>query len=473
MENLKKINIYAHDKKTIYAVAVNGENERMIIDNYLDFQNSIFAMYKDINGKSTTDLNDAINELSTSGNLIKNIKNVIVEITVMPDGGYEIKRADGKVENLSFTEDDFAEKWNTIYGEIDTIYGGMDTLKKLGILKTKYFDEIKKTDEDDEYDNEDTYEEDDEYDDEDEYEEDDEYRKNLANRIKEKVKGVKNLKIFKKGIIKKGLAFATAVAVGFGAGHIMKKNNETYVNDDSITTTNPVENPDNYLTAVPSTTTSAPVYVESEETYIPEFPVDELATPTANIDFNEYTPITEKNRFLVMVIYDDGTTCTSYMDASYNDIVYHAETSANEIMDYIAHPEYNSKPTVGFCVAYSDSIENPAEKAYVSYFENIRNSLVYSYFKGEMDDYDKYSKKGCIGIISYLERDKALEEDGYTLCYSDLSSETKDVVTKIFKDILDMSQNTIFEYNGQTYGFDDVQDIVYSKIDALDETMTK
>ncbi len=464
MEKFKKINIYAFDKKKIYAVAVNGENERMIIDDHSKLKKSILAMYKDVYRKRATDLDNAIDELGKSGNLINEEKNVIVEITVMPDGGYEIKRADGKVENLSFTEDDFAEKWNTIYGEIDTIYGGMDTLKKLGILKTKYFDEIKKTDEDDEYD------------DEDEYEEDGEYRENLANRIKEKVKGVKNLKIFKKGIIKKGLAFATAVAVGFGVGHIMKKDNETkyiYVNDDSITTTNPVENPDNYSTAVPSTTTSAPVYVESEETYIPEFPVDELATPTANIDFSEYTPITEKNRFLVMVIYDDGTTCTSYMDASYNDIVYHAETSANEIMDYIAHPEYNSKPTVGFCVAYSDSIENPAEKAYVSYFENIRNLLVYSYFKGEMDDYDKYSKKGCIGIISYLERDKALEEDGYTLCYSDLSSETKDVVTKIFKDILDMSQNTIFEYNGQTYGFDDVQDIVYSKIDALDETMTK
>ena len=69
--------------------------------------------------------------------------------------------------------------------------------------------------------------------------------------------------------------------------------------------------------------------------------------------------------------------------------------------------------------------------------------------------------------------DKLISKDGYTVCYSDLSPETKDVATKIFKDILDMSQNTIFEYNGHTYDFYDVQTVVYSRIDELEDVKIK
>lgn len=36
-----------------------------------------------------------------------------------------------------------------------------------------------------------------------------------------------------------------------------------------------------------------------------------------------------------------------------------------------------------------------------------------------------------------------------------------------------MSQNTTFEYDGKTYGFYDAQDIVYSRIDELEDVKIK
>ena len=275
---------------------------------------------------------------------------------------------------------------------------------------------------------------------------------------------IKKIRLFKRGI---AIFLTTGVALvgGYTLGKKGIKNNQEYVLDTTSTLSRDFNSDEN-----------TPIITE-EPTPIPTQVITKAPTITPTIiptpTVEPYIPITEKNTFLVKLIHDNGMEETTYMEVSYNDICFYASNSANEIMNYIAYPEENGKPSVGICVAYSYSIDDPKEKSYVSYIENIRNTLVASYFAGQMDSYNEYSRRGCVGIMAYLGDDVSIENGGYAVRYSDLSPETKDVVTKIFKDILDMSQNTTFEYNGQTYGFYDAQTVVYSQIDALEETMTK
>ena len=450
MEKIKNIIIYACDEKKTYAIAINEDDKREIITESSKLRKTVFALYENVVGKSTSDFKEAVNYLFNSKHLLASNNNVIVEIHYNKEDditkNVEVKRLDGTKTVITADQDDFEEKLKNVINEVIATYGSKEALTDLNIFTFKNVASTKQAP----VENESTQEENETEEAEEEQNFDEE---EIEEAVERKNPGVKKFKIFKRG-----LALAVAAALGFGAHYLLKKDNEKYiyVNPDAITTPNPVENPEDY------------------ETQYPDFPDEELPTPTEEPSFNfDYTPITEKNSFLVKLIHDSGMEETTYMEVSYNDICFYASNSANEIMNYIAYPEENGKPSVGICVAYSASIDDPVEKSYVSYIENIRNALVASYFAGNMSNYNEYSRRGCVGIMAYLGDDVSIENGGYAVRYSDLSPETKDVVTKIFKDILDMSQNTTFEYNGQTYGFYDAQTVVYSQIDALEETMTK
>ena len=450
MEKIKNIIIYACDEKKTYAIAINEDDKREIITESSKLRKTVFALYENVVGKSTSDFKGAVNYLFNSKHLLASNNNVIVEIHYNKEDditkNVEVKRLDGTKTVITADQDDFEEKLKNVINEVIATYGSKEALTDLNIFTFKNVASTKQAP----VENESTQEENETEEAEEEQNFDEE---EIEEAVERKNPGVKKFKIFKRG-----LALAVAAALGFGAHYLLKKDNEKYiyVNPDAITTPNPVENPEDY------------------ETQYPDFPDEELPTPTEEPSFNfDYTPITEKNSFLVKLIHDSGMEETTYMEVSYNDICFYASNSANEIMNYIAYPEENGKPSVGICVAYSASIDDPVEKSYVSYIENIRNALVASYFAGNMSNYNEYSRRGCVGIMAYLGDDVSIENGGYAVRYSDLSPETKDVVTKIFKDILDMSQNTTFEYNGQTYGFYDAQTVVYSQIDALEETMTK
>ncbi len=444
MEKIKNIIIYACDEKNSYAIAINEDDKRKIITDSLELRKTVFALYGNVVGKSTSDFREAVRYLHNSKHLLVGNDNVIVEIQYNKEDdvtkSVEVKRLDGTKIILTVDQEDFEEKLKVIMNEAIATYGSKEALTDFNISTFKNVvtanqatveNETEEAEEEQNFDEEE-----------------------IEEAVERRNPGVKKFKIFKRG-----LALAVAAALGFGAHYLLKKDNETkyiYVNPDAITTPNPVENPEDYTTQYP------------------DFPNEEAPTATEEPSFNfDYTPITEKNSFLVKLIHDNGMEETTYMETSYNDICFFASNSANEIMNYIAHPEANSRPSVGICVAYSASIDDPVEKSYVSYIENIRNILVASYFAGDMSNYNEYSRRGCVGIMAYLGDDIAIENDEYVIRYSDLSPETKDVVTKIFKDILDMSQNTTFEYYGRTCGFYDAQTVVYSQIDALEETMTK
>ena len=452
MEKIKNIIIYACDEKSAYAIAIDVNDKRKIITDTSELRKTVFALY----GKSTTDFREAVKYLLNLKLLLVRNNNVIVEIHYNKEDditkSVEVKRLDGTKIILTADQDNFEEKLKNIMNEVIATYGSKEALTDLNIFTFKNVVtanqatiENESTQEENEAETENEVEEEQELDEEE-----------LEEAVERRNPGVKKFKITRKGV---ALTVAAAIAlVGIGH-HVFPKNKETkyiYVNPDAITTPNPVENPEDY------------------DTQYPDFPNEEVPTATEEPSFNfDYTPITEKNSFLVKLIYDSGMEETTYMEVSYNEICFYASNSANEIMNYIAHPEANSRPSVGICVAYSYSIDDPAEKSYVSYIENIRNALVASCFAGDMSNYNEYSRRGCVGIMAYLGDDIAIENDGYVIRYSNLSPETKDVVTKIFTDILDMSQNTTFEYDGKTYDFYDARTVVFSQRDALEETMKK
>ncbi len=453
MEKIKNIIIYACDEKSAYAIAIDENDKRKIITDSSELRKTVFALYGNVVGKSAADFREAVKYLLNSKHLLVGNNNVIVEIHYNKEDditkSVEVKRLDGTKIILTADQDDFEENLKIIMNEVIATYGSKEALTDLNIFTFKNVVTANQAT----IENESTQEEN-EAETENEVEEQELDEEELEEAVERRNPGVKKFKVFRTG-----LALAVAAALGFGAHYFLKKDSETkyiYVNPDAITTPNPVENPEDY------------------DTQYPDFPNEEVPTATEEPSFNfDYTPITEKNSFLVKLIHDSGMEETTYMETSYNDICFYASNSANEIMNYIAHPEANSRPSVGICVAYSYSIDDPAEKSYVSYIENIRNALVASYFAGDMSNYNEYSRRGCVGIMAYLGDDIAIENNKYVIRYSNLSPETKDVVTKIFTDILDMSQNTTFEYDGKTYDFYDAQTVVYSQRDALEETMTK
>ena len=429
INRIKKIKMYSYDKETCYLIVYYDNSDIKIINNFEEIRKIIdiaYNMYK-INDLDAS-YKEKIEILKEQEIIICEEKDIIKKITRLTnkqeDIGLIVERISGKLEKISSKEIgylDFYDKYNSCLKELNNTYEASDKfLIENGILESK-------------------------------------------NTEKKRAK-IKRIRLFKRGI---AIFLTTGVALvgGYTLGKKGIKNNQEYVLDTTSTLSRDYNDEGNtpIITEEP---TPIPTQVITKS---PTITPTTIPTPTVE----PYIPITEKNTFLVKLIHDSGMEETTYMEVSYNDICFYASNSANEIMNYILNPEANGKPSIGVCVAYSYSIDDPKEKVYVSYIENIRNALVASYFAGDMSEYNKYSRRGCVVIMAGLGDDKLISKDGYTVCYSDLSPETKDVTTKIFKDILDMSQNTTFEYDGKTYGFYDAQDIVYSRIDELEDVKIK
>ena len=429
INRIKKIKMYSYDKETCYLIVYYDNSDIKIINNFEEIRKIIdiaYNMYK-INDLDAS-YKEKIEILKEQEIIIGEEKDIIKKITRLTNNQEDIdliiERISGKLEKISSKEIgylDFYDKYNSCLKELNDTYEASDKfLIENGILESE-------------------------------------------NTEKKRAK-IKRIRLFKRGI---AIFLTTGVALvgGYTLGKKGMKNNLEYVLDTTSTLSRDFNSDEN-----------TPIITE-EPTPIPTQVITKAPTATPTIiptpTVEPYIPITEKNSFLVKLIHDSGMEETAYVEVSYNEICFYASNSANEIMNYISNPEANGKPTVGVCVAYSHSIDDPKEKVYVSYIENIRNALVASYFAGDMSKYNDYSRRGCVVIMAGLGDNKTISKDGYTVRYSNLSPETKDVVTKIFKDILDMSKNTTFEYDGKTYGFYDVQDIVYSRIDELEDVKIK
>ena len=428
INRIKKIKMYSYDKETCYLIVYYDNSDIKIINNFEEIRKIIDIAY---NMYKISDLDASYKEkieiLKEQEIIICEDKDIIKKITRLTNNQEDIdliiERISGKLEKISSKEIgylDFYDKYNSCLKELNDTYEASDKfLIENGILESE-------------------------------------------NTEKKRAK-IKRIRLFKRGI---AIFLTTGVALvgGYTLGKKGMKNNQEYVLDTTSTLSRDFNDE------------NTPIITE-EPTPIPTQVITKAPTPTPTIiptpTVEPYIPITEKNSFLVKLIHDSGMEETTYMEVSYNEICFYASNSANEIMNYILNPEANGKPTVGVCVAYSYSIDDPKEKSYVSYIENIRNALVASYFAGDMSKYNDYSRRGCVVIMAGLGDNKTISKDGYAICYSNLSPETKDVATKIFKDILDMSQNTTFEYDGKTYGFYDVQEIVYSRIDELEDVKIK
>ena len=349
INRIKKIKMYSYDKETCYLIVYYDNSDIKIINNFEEIRKIIdiaYNMYK-INDLDAS-YKEKIEILKEQEIIIGEEKDIIKKITRLTNKQEDIdlivERISGKLEKISSKEIgylDFYDKYNSCLKELNNTYEASDKfLIENGILESK-------------------------------------------NTEKKRAK-IKKIRLFKRGI---AIFLTTGVALvgGYTLGKKGIKNNQEYVLDTTSTLSRDFNSDEN-----------TPIITE-EPTPIPTQVITKAPTATPTIiptpTVEPYIPITEKNSFLVKLIHDSGMEETTYMEVSYNDICFYASNSANEIMNYILNPETNGKPSIGVCVAYSYSIDDPKEKVYVSYIENIRNALVASYFAGDMSKYNDYSRR--------------------------------------------------------------------------------
>ena len=79
MEKIKNIIIYACDEKKAYAIAINEDDKREIITDYSELRKTVFTLYENVVGKSTSSFKEAVKYLFDSKHLLVSNNNVIVE----------------------------------------------------------------------------------------------------------------------------------------------------------------------------------------------------------------------------------------------------------------------------------------------------------------------------------------------------------------------------------------------------------
>ena len=138
MEKIKNIIIYACDEKKTYAIAINEDDKREIITESSELRKTVFALYENVVGKSTSDFKEAVKYLFNSKHLLASNNNVIVEIHYNKEDditkNVEVKRLDGTKTVITADQDDFEEKLKNVINEVTTTYGSKEALTDLNIF---------------------------------------------------------------------------------------------------------------------------------------------------------------------------------------------------------------------------------------------------------------------------------------------------------------------------------------------------
>ena len=138
MEKIKNIIIYACDEKKTYAIAINEDDKRKIITDSLELRKTVFALYGNVVGKSTSDFREAVKHLLNSKHLLVSNDNVIVEIHYNKEDditkNVEVKRLDGTKTVITADQDDFEEKLKNVINEVIATYGSKEALTDLNIF---------------------------------------------------------------------------------------------------------------------------------------------------------------------------------------------------------------------------------------------------------------------------------------------------------------------------------------------------
>ena len=314
----------------------------------------------------------------------------------------------------------------------------------------------------------------------------------VDNRKKEKnikkenndLKGVKNIKITKKMIALVTTGALLLMGASGYVGHLLTNRNSQKENHKSQNNiewefTTPTPTPE-LITVTPTVTaTSLPTPTPTVQ-----------PTPTAPpIIYNQpevsFTQLEDdpNSQVLAIEIYDGYVTPHEYSDSDFDcsidNLVNIRLQNTSDLASHINNPNENPDlTTTGTFIFYEKFFQNEADRAYIKYFSNIRNEIIYqAFYNNNMDtarEYIQVANYEIVRCIRDLEpvRVNINGEERY-VTYDDLTPNAKQLVLNIAYATSYALTSDTFEYNDEIIDKEDTQMIVIDANNILNNSITK
>ena len=314
----------------------------------------------------------------------------------------------------------------------------------------------------------------------------------VDNRKKEKnikkenndLKGVKNIKITKKMIALVTTGALLLMGASGYVGHLLTNRNSQKENHKSQNNiewefTTPTPTPE-LITVTPTVTaTSLPTPTPTVQ-----------PTPTAPpIIYNQpevsFTQLEDdpNSQVLAIEIYDGYVTPHEYSDSDFDcsidNLVNIRLQNTSDLASHINNPNENPDlTTTGTFIFYEKFFQNEADRAYIKYFSNIGNEIIYqAFYNNNMDtarEYIQVANYEIVRCIRDLEpvRVNINGEERY-VTYDDLTPNAKQLVLNIAYATSYALTSDTFEYNDEIIDKEDTQMIVIDANNILNNSITK
>ena len=322
----------------------------------------------------------------------------------------------------------------------------------------------------------------------------------IDNRQKEKnvkkenkdLKGVKNIKITKKMVALVTTGAVLLMGASGYVGHLLTNRNSQKGNDKPQNNiewefTTPTPSPE--LITVTPTVTATPLPTPTPTVQPTSTPTVQ-PTPTATpIIYNQpevsFTQLEDdpNSQVLAIEIYDGYVTPHEYSDSDFDcsidNLVNIRLQNTSDLASHINNPNENPDlTTTGTFIFYEKFFQNEADRAYIKYFSNIGNEIIYqAFYNNNMDtarEYIQVANYEIVRCIRDLEpvRVNINGEERY-VTYDDLTPNAKQLVLNIAYATSYALTSDTFEYNDEIIDKEDTQMIVIDANNILNNSITK
>jgi len=500
--NLKKIIILLNDDTKINKIVVVRDTVEMVkASEYGSLVKELFNIYQD----ELKDLNtnqDKVNRLYRLGLLDATKQDIIVKATSLDDDSkFSYEYASGRYEEIinDGNNDDFSKERNQIIRdiakmysfnpnlEIGTVYENLVNLGIIEQVKVKKEEAPNVPGESNE-----TEETENEYDDEDyddEYEDYDEEKEGILAKVKNLVINHRVLA----GIV----AGAVLVTGGIAIGRISKKGSDSKSKNIIETTigpnntTNEYEQNSNMGASIPSfSINDAEGQAVSVNNQFLSLASSTVFTPEVSFTKLETVPIDEEllveieSEFLVSRYFNDPEYTFNTEEELLEKLNTVSYTNMSDIADYLLRSDENPLDEKGKIIYFEKLLSNPSDRAFVKYFSDLRNEIVYQmYYEHQVNGVnnisliDRYITRANTDIVKSIVNNLPLvvEENGtyYEINYNELSREAKRVFLNIAFSIADNFGNKNITIDNNEYDLTEISNIIIDENNQLLNYRTK
>ena len=446
MENkILKLNLNYDANKKIESIVVVRENNietetnpnyfNQFFNNLLDEIKNSSDEYKNLSKKELKE------KLINKGFINQHIGPYIVNMEKNGDDEFTILYSDRREEIVNKdSRKDYDDYYNSKMDELREYYGDVD-FEKLGL----FIDNRQK-------------------------------EKNAKKENKD-LKGVKNIKITKKLVALVTTGAVLLMGASGYVGHLLTNRNSQKGNNQSENNiewefTTPTPSPE--LITVTPTVTATPLPTPT-------------STPTATpIIYNQpqvsFTQLEDdpNSQVVAIEIHDGYVTPHEYGNSDFNCDVNNLITislqNMSDIASHLKKPEENPDLiTTGTFIFYEKFFKNEADRAYVEYFSDFANEIIYhAFYNNDMNTASNYAEVAnyeTIRCIRDLEPIKVnINGEERYVSYDELSYNGRQLVLNIAYATTNALANDTFMYNGERFDMNTIQEVIIEANKELEDS---